>query len=420
MKHIYTSKKGQRGFSLVETLVGHTLSLLLITTLLAFIAPSVAALSRVKANTDLQDSSRLGFEQMIEAVSFAGYQGCHPDTTYTSALDPSRSGVSPRLGEWAYDQFGIAGFDADETQRLSESLGSSWRNVRYRYGQHAIGDVLVVQNAGNEALIVEDHRPLQFQIVFRGRKTSQLEPGEIIQLNDCEHTARVQISTLSRPAYSAANDTTTVSYAPVDTINCASPSAAVISLGPDSGSGCSTPGVAPETIFQFRPGTRGHTVKSAAYYIGYDSTSGAPALKRSSFATNAMRIYTETMVEGVENLRLRYGVDTDSDGLPDRDMNAAELTAATATNPDIRWGNVVNVELWMMIRSSEKTADHATHRSIMFPAPAGQVRDCIATLPVTDYEHMQHSYACPFSVNDGKQYERRVVAHVIPLHNTNR
>ncbi len=400
---------------MVEFMVSTTLSLILLSTLLAMVAPGIAALAKIKSSTDLQDSGRIAVEHLRDAISFAGYQGCRPDTSLTSVLTPTQGRVSPRLEQWAYDKFGLVGFDSDENQRISETIGISWRNQRYQYEGHEVGDLLLVQTAGNEALVVEEHIPQQFQLVFQGRKTDQLKPGKIIQLNDCEHAARLQISMDTRPVYSTVSDTTTVFYSPAETVNCHDSSVDVLSLGPDAGN-CTNLDTNSEDLFRFRRGTHAHSVESAAYYIGYDSASAAPALKRSGFATNAARVYTETLIEGIENMRLRYAIDTDSDGQPDHHLSASELHAGNASDSRINWSNVIQVQLWLLTRSLEKTMDTPDQGAVLFPAPNGRWTDCNETPAATDRDYISHLHACPFSRFGKKQYARKIVNHVIPIH----
>ena len=58
-----------------------------------------------------------------------------------------------------------------------------------------------------------------------------------------------------------------------------------------------------------------------------------------------------TIAEGIENLQIDYGYDTDGDGVPDSDINAANALFATPDN----WRNVVSAKVYLLARSMDKS-----------------------------------------------------------------
>ena len=79
----------------------------------------------------------------------------------------------------------------------------------------------------------------------------------------------------------------------------------------------------------------------AAYYIG-TNTNNNPALFRKRLGNGAAMV-TEELVEGIEDMQLRYGEDLDGDGVANRyvDANAA----------GIDMGNIVSVRLALLLRT---------------------------------------------------------------------
>ena len=84
------------------------------------------------------------------------------------------------------------------------------------------------------------------------------------------------------------------------------------------------------------------------YYIG--TSNGVPTLMRRKLGDAA----SEPVVEGIENLQVRFGVDTSSpsDGTPDTWTDCATCTAT-------QWSNVVAVKLYVLARNLKSTAGFA-------------------------------------------------------------
>ena len=73
------------------------------------------------------------------------------------------------------------------------------------------------------------------------------------------------------------------------------------------------------------------------------------------FARNGIGLAdAEELAEGIENLQLRFGVDTNGDGQVDAYKTGKEVAnGATATALDANWRNVLSVRVGLLIRSPE-------------------------------------------------------------------
>ena len=97
------------------------------------------------------------------------------------------------------------------------------------------------------------------------------------------------------------------------------------------------------------------------YYIGDDGT-GLPVLFRSSIDTDAgsgaLVESNQVLIEGVENMQLLYGVDTDSDGSPNVYLESGDTdgtSGADLTNgTDNTWNNVVAVRIGLLHRTLDE------------------------------------------------------------------
>ena len=63
----------------------------------------------------------------------------------------------------------------------------------------------------------------------------------------------------------------------------------------------------------------------------------------------AVSIENQELIEGVENMQIMYGVDTDQDGIPENYYVAGVATL----NDDTAWGNVVSVKIALLLRTVE-------------------------------------------------------------------
>jgi type IV pilus assembly protein PilW len=96
------------------------------------------------------------------------------------------------------------------------------------------------------------------------------------------------------------------------------------------------------------------------YYIANNNNSGdgIPTLKRAELGADAFSIMP--LVEGIENLQLEYGIDTNADGTADvftADADAyvpASLPATClASGAACNWWNVVSVKVHLLARNTE-------------------------------------------------------------------
>ncbi len=90
---------------------------------------------------------------------------------------------------------------------------------------------------------------------------------------------------------------------------------------------------------------------NAVRYFIRDNTEGIPSLFRVTFATNSnaeMALANqEELVDGVQGMQILYGVDADSDGVPDQFLAAG--AAGLTTRND--WLSVISVRIALLMRT---------------------------------------------------------------------
>lgn len=91
-----------------------------------------------------------------------------------------------------------------------------------------------------------------------------------------------------------------------------------------------------------------------------DNGSPIPTLKRLELrvdtADNTLKLMTVSLVEGIENMQIDYGIDTDGDGIPEG--NYLTVPAAVAD-----WSNVMSVRLNLLARNLESSTGYTDPKS---------------------------------------------------------
>jgi type IV pilus assembly protein PilW len=89
-----------------------------------------------------------------------------------------------------------------------------------------------------------------------------------------------------------------------------------------------------------------YTVQSITYTVATDGTTGLPNLYRKD-GTNA----AVPLLEGVEDMQILYGIDSDADKIPNRYVNAGAV---------VDWTTVVAVRIALLVRTVNQVAATAT------------------------------------------------------------
>lgn len=129
------------------------------------------------------------------------------------------------------------------------------------------------------------------------------------------------------------------------------------------------------------------------YFIANNDngSDGIPTLKRAELGANG---FTKTvpLVEGIENLQIEYGIDTDCDGMPDvyhADPNVATPTYAASCTVTPNWRNVMAVKLNLLARNTEETLGYEDTKQYELGRTAGGTPNIVQ--PVKD-KFKRHVY----------------------------
>ena len=86
-----------------------------------------------------------------------------------------------------------------------------------------------------------------------------------------------------------------------------------------------------------------------------DGGTPIPTLKRVDLTVSgtSTAVSTVTIAEGIENMQVDYGSDTDGDGMPDSYSSASSIAGSAA--PATAWSNVMTARVYLLGRASETT-----------------------------------------------------------------
>lgn len=296
----------QQGLSLIELMISITLGLVLMTGVVQMFLTSQATFSTQQAISRVQETGRLAMEFMARDIRMAGYMGC-------SSRNPEgiTYGLEPNTDHQFEFLVGIQGYDA-ATNPLGASVAV------------ADTDVLTVRRADEEQVnVIGTVSDSSSNIDVAGTEidgcVGGVCSGDAAVLSDCTQGRIFRATGVDGIANNSG--TVRIKHAASGT-----PGNIDTKLGGQT----------------FEPGSELLGLRTSTYYI-------AP----SSFNPNTLSLWqningeASELVEGVEDMSIRYGEDTDDDDVPD--------TYRPATGPGsvADWNEVSAVRVQLLVQSSE-------------------------------------------------------------------
>lgn len=327
--------RSTHGFSIVELLIAVTIGLIILSGVLNVVLGSKTNKAQQDEITFIQDNARFVVELLSNEIRMAGYMGCASSGTAQMAN-------SINDGHFGFlSMHGLEGYDGDA------SLGSFPAPMQTLA---TVGtDALIVRRGDADELSVESHNAASATIALYEQHS--FVPGTPLMIADanCRYVGLFQVSSPnanSLPAQKIVHNTGAV------TSNCTK----IIrgnfvcnaSCGPVS---CSGFGTATGT---YGPGSKVMRFISRAYFIGQSNVmTGMPALKRQSLVMEtALTTRAEEIAQGVENMQLLYGVDSNADGDVNQYRTAAQMDVDGNSTIDANdWDKVKSVRIALVFRS---------------------------------------------------------------------
>lgn len=319
----------QQGFSLVELLTALALTMIVLAAINQMFFNTRLFSKTEEEYAALQDNARYAMSKLSQEARMAGYVGC-------AKLGGSPSNYSSAINNFLpYPH----NFDvAIEGYNTSQVLPAELPSTQIKTGT----DILVIRRADSDSfrmLRPKTDSTLNIEYVSQvanactatnSDKINGLCPGDIVILADCEKAKSFVITSITTILNGNGDREVVVNHAGGE-------NNPPVWGGPTS----------EIAMDKFDPqSAQLSKAATTAYFIDNNY-----ALRRQ---VNSSK--TEIVVQGVENMHILYGVDTDGDGSVNRYVDATLLSADPLVNQPLHFRNVVSIRLALLMRSDEAIA----------------------------------------------------------------
>nr|WP_083838883.1 PilW family protein [Ectothiorhodospira sp. PHS-1] len=287
----------QHGLTLVEMMVAITLSLILTAGMVHIFTGSSQTYRLNEAVSRVQENGRFAIDQLTWDLRQAGFRGgCRRQVNNLLNLNP---------GDAAYPLFDL------------ENAINGWNNTAgpapadYRPGT----DVLLIKHAAQISGVTASGNTPANAANINLDQASTIPRGTIVfvtNVNNCDifqNRSNLNANNLNR--------------------------------GASGNPGNKPPNMQNQLSASYQNDMEIFRLRSHLYYIGTGAT-GAPALMRVSYHEGLDQIRTEELVEGVRDMQITYGVDTNGN----REINVFQ-TADQVTN----WQRVLAIRVSLLLQS---------------------------------------------------------------------
>lgn len=301
--------KKNTGFTLIELMVAITISSVLMVGVSQIFGNSKRT---YKLNNELartQENIRFSVEEMARDVRMAGYTGCK-NSTMTNTLNPGTGWVDNIDSSLiAYE----GGVDTFPSEYASDVIAGT--------------DSIIILRGGDDTGLKFESSPnaAQFQV---NNLNHGIAIDDILLLTDCSHTAVIQV-TNSNPANK------TIVHNPSVTGNPGNCTKGMGSTDCSSTNGTDYPWKKSAHVIKF---------KATAYYIAASTNGLAGNRSLYRMALDKHPDVKEELAEGVENMQITYGLDTNADGFANRYVTANNVAD---------FNSVVSIRIGLLFQSHD-------------------------------------------------------------------
>lgn len=309
--------KTQNGITLIEILVALALSLIILAGVMHIFLNNKQTYRVQEAFARLQENGRFALQFITEDLRMAGYVGCggklnNPRNMSDLYPPPNGDNVADVVGNFTGS--GLEGYQtADLPLAISNTVNLTVANVVPGT------DIVRVKRASTTGARLDgnttaDNGSMQLDITTA---LGLFQADDYLFISDCE---KADIFVANNVSANTNNGFITIAHSSSENMTVYNNKLSKVYQDDAE-------------VFKF---------SNNVYYIGYN-TAGVPSLFRQSLA-NAGSIDTEELVEGVEDMQLLYGEDTDGNNIPDQYVDSASVGD---------WDNVTAVRIELQVRSIE-------------------------------------------------------------------
>jgi type IV pilus assembly protein PilW len=314
MRKLPAFRRSARGFSLVELMVAMSLSLVLLAGALSILYTSRLTYTENERLARVQEAGRTTLEMILRDVRASGFAGCSriQPANFTNVLNNSNGLL------WDFSR-PIFGFEAN-AGAWTPALDAALMPLA------TVGsDVLVIRTSRLGSPVMRINAPTTDPtqpINVDMRSNATVAAGTTLVISDCEFATVFNASGTFGGAATA-----NVPH--------------VQNLGVEPGN------IANSIVTDYPIDSLIQQIDTVIYYVRPSATpdpiTGQP---RPALWLRIGNTAPVELIQGIENLQVLYGIDTDNDLLVDQ-YSAADVVQG----PPVRWGSVVSVSIAVLVRS---------------------------------------------------------------------
>lgn len=330
------TQRKMRGFTIIELMVAITISALILGVLTQVYAGTKRSYRVAEALSRMQENGRYAMDYVARDIRLAGYTGCVSGGTTVNNMANPITGWSPlNTATSPITLQGIEGYEASSVtySGISTSLGTKT-------------DALLIQYLSPSSAKLINPGPQNANMQINGNPLN-FQQYEILVVTDCAFADIFKATSVS-----SSSGTVTIAH----------------SNSNNTGNNTSHP---------YEDNAEVMRMQSNVYYIDTGAYGGPSLMRRrlgffgngdaTRSCTNAASSVTqgfcvEEIAEGVEDLQVLYGVDTNTDLSADKFVAASSVVAAD-------WPKVVSVRVNLLVRSVETNVSPESNTT----APTSQI-----------------------------------------------
>lgn len=339
-----------RGFSLVELLVSMAIALIVMAGVLNSFLASRNAFKFNQELSFIQDNARYATAYLTRQIRMAGYFGCDMsvNTTVVNSIDGSNFNDMLSME-------GIEGWNSARTDAGTPTL--------FKSEVKGITDAVIVRYADQDNAMTVVGHDINSAVIDLAEPHGY-DPDTVMIIADTDCT-NIGVFANSGPTNNNDNATTIVhNKGNSTTENC---SKAIKGRGVgtpdlngdgvlDCSDGCTTNSCDwSDTTNGYSDGAQLMAFKSTAFYVkdsALDASMPVLAIRRLTDG-GAVSATAEELVPGIEDFQLKFGTDSNADGIPDHYYNANNVPT---------WEDVITVRIEMLVRSENIVLPQAESR----------------------------------------------------------
>lgn len=307
------------GISLIEVMIAMVLGLLLLAGIYRVYLTTLRTSVTTESVAARQETIRYVSEILSSDARMAGYRGCLGDTgEVRNTLNPDPAAASSGRTEFSHADFL---YRHDRYTEGFDAVGTGWSPAlpTVLTGIVAGTDVLSLRAVlGTEAYVVQEMPNTSADLKTSVPASGPFASGDIVMITDCSGSAIFQIT-----QYNAGN----------------------IVHNTGKGAGLPSPGNWTKDLGRRYPvGSQLQRIGTVSYSIRASASGNGPALWR------ALDGVQQEIAEGVENLQVLYGDDSNGDRVPDTYRQASAFTSSAD------WRRVVAVRVALLVVGSPRRA----------------------------------------------------------------